>query len=131
MLAVLVLTLGCAARSVDLEDRLWVLESYGESGNLQQVLENTEITAMFKSEQREVGGSAGCNGYFASYQLAGDKLTLSPVGSTMMECPEPPGVMDQEFRFLSILENAERVQVENNKLTIHSTGNQVLIFRAQ
>jgi len=53
--AVVVISLGLFAcnkvveDTITLEDTTWVLQSYGEQGNLQAVLEGTEITAVFNS----------------------------------------------------------------------------------
>ena len=72
----LIVVLGLIACSTDageamLEDTVWVLESYGEPGNLKVVIANTEITTEFVSAEEMVNGSAGCNSYFGSYKLKG------------------------------------------------------------
>ena len=126
----LVLSLAACGSGPSLEDTEWVLESYGKPGNLQAVLEDTEITAEFKSDEDKVGGSAGCNSYFAGYDISENELTIRPpIGSTMMACPEP--VMEQEQQYISLLSNAEAFQLEDGKLTISSSGNQVLVFVAK
>jgi len=51
------------------------------------------------------------------------------MGSTMMACPEP--IMEQEKGYLSILESAETFEIKNGKLTIFSSGNQMLFFMEQ
>jgi heat shock protein HslJ len=59
-----------------------------------------------------------------------NKLTLKPpIGSTMMACPKP--VMDQEQQYFSLLETAETFQIQHSRLTISSSGNQILVFAAQ
>ena len=80
-------------KAITLEDTTWVLESYGEQGNLQAVLEDTEITAVFDSAEGKVSGSAGCNNYFASYQINNNELSISAIGSTEMYCE---GLREQE-----------------------------------
>jgi len=125
-----VLSLAACGSGPALEDTEWVLESYGKPGNLQAVLEDTEITAEFTSAEGKVGGSAGCNSYFAGYDINENELTVRPpIGSTMMACPEP--VMEQEQQYISLLSNAETFQIEDGKLTISSSGNQVLVFVAK
>jgi heat shock protein HslJ len=120
----------CGSDGATLEDTTWVLESYGEKGNLEAVLEDTEIAAFFDSAKGQVAGSAGCNRYFVGYEINKNKLTLKPpLGSTMMACPKP--VMDQEQQYFSILETAETFQIQNSRFTISSSGNQILIFAAQ
>jgi heat shock protein HslJ len=114
--------------TITLEDTTWVLESYGEQGNLQAVLEDTEITAVFDSAEDKVTGSAGCNSYFAGYEIENNELSISAIGSTEMYCE---GLMEQEQQYLSILGGAENFQVQDSQLRISSSGNQVLIFHAR
>jgi len=116
-----------ARETTALEDITWVLESYGKTGNLQAVLENTEITAAFENTKGQVTGSAGCNNYFGGYDLKGNELSLTgPIGSTMMSCGEQ--IDQQEIQYLQILQNAESYKIEGNQLQITS-GDKVLIFK--
>ena len=120
-------TTACGTSTGTLENKTWMLESYGKTGNLQAVLEDTEITATFDSEKGQVTGSAGCNSYFGGYELKGNELSLpGPVGSTMMSCGEQ--IDQQEIQYLQILQNAESYKIDGNQLQIIS-GNQALIFK--
>jgi len=112
-----------------LENTTWVLESYGEQGNLQAVLEGSEITAVFDSDEGKVAGSAGCNNYFASYEISNSELSISDAGSTMKYCGE--GIMEQEDRYLALLLGAETFQIQAGQLLIFCSGNQVLTYSAQ
>ena len=115
--------------AIPMEDMTWVLESYGEQGNLKAVLDGTEITAVFASAGATISGSAGCNDYFASYAIENNQLSItSPIAGTRMYCE---GLMDQEDQYLAILEGAETFQVRDGQLRISSSGNRVLIFNAQ
>ncbi len=117
-----------AGRSGGLEDISWILESYGEPGSLQTVLEGTEITAIFDSGEGQVTGSAGCNGYSGEYKVKGSKLSIFEMTWTEMGCPEPAGILEQETQYLKALQSAESYEISVGKLQITS-GNQVLIFR--
>ncbi|MFC1860354.1 DUF4382 domain-containing protein [Chloroflexota bacterium] len=111
-----------------LEDAVWILQSYGEIGNLIDILTNTEITAEFVSSEGTVKGSAGCNSYFGSYELEGSQLSIpGPVGATEMYCAEPEGVMDQEQEYLATLKLAEHYEIDGEELRI-TCGSQVLVF---
>ena len=121
----------CTANAITLENTNWVLESYGEQGNLQTVLEGTEITAIFDSAEGQLSGSTGCNSYFASYEANGNKLSISAIAHTEMYCDAPEGVMEQEREYLTLLLDAATFQVEDSQLMISSSGGQVLIFSAQ
>ena len=116
--------------TVTLEDTTWVLESYGETGNLKVVIADTEITAEFISAEETVKGSAGCNSYFGSYELEGSQLSKpGPIGATEMYCMEPQGVMDQEQDYLAVLQLAESYEIDGAELQINC-GSQVLIFKS-
>ena len=137
LLTVLLLctVLGLAACSTGeneatLEDKVWVLESYGDSGNLKTVLTDAEVSIEFKSAESTIAGSGGCNRYFGGYEINKNELTIiPPIGSTMMACPEP--IMDQEQEYFKLLETAETFQIQNGKLTILCSGNKMLVFVAQ
>ena len=113
-----------------LEDTRWVLESYGEPGNLKALIADTEITAEFVSAEETVKGSAGCNSYFGSYELKGSQLSIpGPIGATEMYCMEPEGVMDQEQEYLAALQLAASYEIDGNELQINCSS-QVLIFKS-
>jgi heat shock protein HslJ len=110
-----------------LENTTWVLESFGQPGNLKSVLKDTEITALFDSAQDQVSGSAGVNRYFGAYKLDGDKLVISgPIASTAMGGPQT--FMDQEQEYLSAFQAAENYKIDGSILTI-TCGGKILIFR--
>ena len=126
LLALSILNLAaCTTATPAFEDIEWVLESYGEQGNLQSVLEDSEITATFNSTEDKVAGSAGCNNYFADYEAKEDELTIGVMGSTMMYCE---GFMDQEQEYLKTLGAPVTYQIEDGKLQI-SSGDNLLIFK--
>ncbi|MEE8413095.1 MAG: META domain-containing protein, partial [Dehalococcoidales bacterium] len=120
---------GTSVTSGDLEDISWALESYGEPGSLQTVLEGTEITALFDSAEGQISGSAGANHYFGSYQISKNRLSIQELAHTEMYRLDPEGVMEQETQYLKALQSAEIYEIEDGKMQIIS-GNQVLIFMA-
>jgi heat shock protein HslJ len=92
--------------------------------------EGAEITAQFKDGRVE--GSAGCNKYFATYEVEGDRLMVTNPGSSKMFCGEPEGVMEQEALFLQALPLAARFEIREQSLTIYGeTGETLLQFTAQ
>jgi len=109
-----------------LEDMEWSLISYGDSDNLTQVLDDTEITATFQSSNGRISGNSGCNNYFANYEINQSELTLiTPIGSTKKACPEP--IMNQETEYYKLLEKIESFTIEGTQLRIVS-GGEVLLF---
>lgn len=131
MLSLLTLIAGaCATEASEFEDVKWFLESYGEPGNLHEVLEGTQITATFESAESQVRGSAGCNSYFGDYEIKGNKLTIGQVGSTEMYCMEPEGVMEQETEYLKALQTVRNFEMVDGKLRIYSEEYE-LLFRIE
>jgi len=131
LLILVALIAGACAKEVEDEDKFedtkWVLESYGEKGNLQSVLEGTEINATFESAEHQVRGSAGCNSYFGEYEVSGNQITISQIANTEMYCLDPEGVMEQEQEYLKILQTTDSYEIHDGKLQINSDG-KVLVF---
>ncbi len=117
-----------AATEITLEGPVWLLASYGDPDNPTPVLPETEITAQFGAEAGKVTGSSGCNRYFGPYTVAGDSLTIGPLGSTMMACPDPQ--MQQEQAYQAALQAAETYTVSADTLDI-SGGGKMLRYTAQ
>jgi len=114
-----------------LEDKVWVLKSYGEPDNLRGVLQDTEITATFNSSERKVTGSAGCNSYFGPYEVKGGNLSVpGSIAATEMACLEPEGVMAQENMYLRTLQSAESYKIQGNELRI-DCGDEILVYTAK
>ena len=110
-----------------LENKTWKLKSYGEEGNLQEVLVGTEITAIFDSIEDQVRGSAGANTYSGGYRIEGNKLSILELAWTEMYRLDPPGVMEQEEQYLKALKAAESYIIQNGTLKITS-GKLILIY---
>lgn len=129
LMALALLATSCAKAeekaALALENTTWVLELYGESGKLQSVLPDAEVTALFDSAKGQVTGSAGVNRYGGAYKLDGNKLIISGIVLTAMAGPQP--LMDQETEFLTLLQAAESYKIDGDKLTI-TCGGKVLIF---
>lgn len=104
----------CAgALSVNLVDGEWSLVTL----NGKPVLANTVINLRFEADAA-AGGRAGCNLYFGSYLLSGDKLTFSDIGMTEMYCLEPEGIMAQESAYLGALLQVGGYRVSAEKLEL-------------
>jgi heat shock protein HslJ len=63
-----------------------------------------------------VAGLAGCNNYFAGYEVTGETLAISELGMTMMVCPEP--AMELEKAFASALVTVESYRAAGGMLEI-------------
>lgn len=114
-----------------LDRTTWVLQRYGERGRLTRVLPGAEVTLVFDRRHGRVGGSAGCNSYFAGVRFDGARLAVSDVGATKKFCGQPDGVMAQESRYLETLRAAERYQIRGNRLRVFAPRDQILVFRTR
>lgn len=74
-------------------------------------------------------GSAGCNSFSGAYRLRSDaKIDIDAVATTRRACAED--VMDQERRYLSILENAASYGVyRDGSLSLISPDGRAVRFR--
>ena len=64
-----------------------------------------------------VFGDSGCNRFTGSYKVKGDRITIGPLASTMMACPEPQ--MSAEMTFLTRLQAA---------VSYHATSKVLKVF---
>ena len=114
--------------TVQLEGTDWLLNSYlNQEGEMVEPLAGTYTSAYFKDGQ--VNGKASCNGYFGGYQVEGNSISIGPLASTEMFCGNPPGVMDQEFAFLSAMGSAADYAIEGEQLFISDAdGATILVF---
>jgi heat shock protein HslJ len=94
--------LGCAATAPQLQtEHSYKVEWIGE----RPLIDRSHLTITFGDDGRAYG-NAGCNHWFAGYQLDGDKLSFSAAGSTRKMCAE--ALMEQEARFLDSLGQVQR-----------------------
>ena len=78
----------------------------------------------------EVSGTAGCNHYFSSYTVNGDKVELGVIGSTEMYCMNPEGVMEQEAAYLKDLGQVDSFEIYGDTLTMFDAeGTRLLTFK--
>ena len=114
-----------SAQTSNLEGQTWKLDWYLDSqGKQTKVLAGTEITAEFKDGN--LAGNAGCNNYFGTYQVDGNTLKVSGIGSTMMACLET-GVMEQEQAYLAALEQSATFQAQADSLQIADAGGKTIL----
>ena len=123
-LAALLAGCGTPGEGARLDGTSWVLASL----NGRRPLEGGQVTLVF--EDGEISGSAGCNSYFGAYTIEGaDGLAFSGIGSTLMACLEPEGIMDQEVQYLETLGAATSFRLSDGELRLSSAGGGLLILR--
>src|SRR6056297_982917 len=99
---------GCGGEpSSLLAGRRWVVEDLDGRG----IIDRPRMTLEFDSDGG-VAGLASCNRFTAQYKLTGERLTIDPAATTRMTCPE--ALMNQERRFLEILEGVNHFDLETS-----------------
>jgi len=105
----------------------WVLTNLSDrQGNTPAVIAGTQITAIFDINGN-VQGQAGCNTYAGRYTAAGNSMTIVVDSNSLMSCTEPPGVMEQENLYLSLLQSTSSYQQTNNQLMLYGGNNTLLL----
>jgi heat shock protein HslJ len=84
----------------------------------QEPLAEAPITIEFAGEQ--VSGSSGCNRYSGGYTVDGNELSIGPLATTRMACPDQ--IMAQEATYLAELEGSVSYAVEDGRLAIETAG---------
>ena len=74
-------------------------------------------------------GNAGCNYWGAAYTVEGGNLSFDEIETTVMLCEIPSGVMEQEDAFVQMLNEAERFDLLDNRLTIFTSSGETLVFQ--
>ena len=110
---------------VNFDGTEWALTSLNGSSPI----EGASFTMVFSEGQ--VSGKSGCNSYFSDYTQDGESLSISVLGSTLMACIEPAGLMDQETEFQSVLKDVDSFSVEGNLLRLETPDGLFLLFEAQ
>jgi heat shock protein HslJ len=80
----------------------------------------------FSDKDRKIAGKAACNSIFADYELTGNKLSFSGIGSTKMYCE---GLMDQENQIITNLEKTKRYEIKYGLLYLYGSDDLLLTFK--
>jgi heat shock protein HslJ len=96
----------------------WRLISFGPAGAEASLVAGITVTLKFGEDGR-ASGSTGCNSYGGTYQVRGDNISFGRLISTKRACLDQ-NANQQEQRFLSALEAANRFRLSSNRLTIFS-----------
>ena len=92
----------------------WVVEDIHGGG----IIDRSRVTLNFWQDGR-VTGRASCNSLMGQYQLTGEALAFSQLGTTRMACA--PALMNQEQRVLDTLQQVQRFDFdETGALLLHA-----------
>lgn len=100
MSAICALFLGCSDNSAKLYNT-WNLTALNDNGKAIDIAQ-AEQPATLTIEKSKFNGNAGCNGFFGGYELDGNSLKTTSVGSTRKLCaPESMAVEDVLMRLFA------------------------------
>jgi heat shock protein HslJ len=114
-------TLTGGAPSDALNGTSWVLSDLEGT----PALPGARVNATFSAGS--VHGSSGCNSYAGQYVLSRDAIEVGGIQSTLMAC-EAPGLMEQEQRFVALLDSADGYRFDQAGLQLLRSGEIVLTF---
>ena len=84
---------------------------------------------LLRPDSKQVNGSGGCNRMFGVYELSGDSLRFSGIGSTKMACKD---AMDTEAAFFAALLRVATWKVAGQQLDLSdASGALVARFEAR
>lgn len=84
----------------------WQLTSATVDDEKLALVEANPITILFEGDQ--AGGTAACNHYGGTFELAGSGISFSDMSITEMAC-FPPEIMDLELRYMDALSRVRSV----------------------
>lgn len=114
-------------KAVKLVGTQWQLVSYGPTDAPTAVISGSAVTLNFTNET-QLAGNGGCNGYGGSYQVDGNQITISDVISTMMACLAN-GVTEQEQAYFAALQSASSYTISGDTLTLEDADGQLTFTR--
>ena len=112
-----------AGEASSLEGTVWRLVSYGPD---EPVPDEIEITAGFAGGR--IAGNSACNRYTGAVEIdtAGGTLKAGALVSTKMACPPPQ--MENESRYLGVLEDVTRFELAGDRLTLYADEGSSVVF---
>jgi heat shock protein HslJ len=109
----------------------WVLASYSTpAGGFQNALPGSQVTARFGADG-SLNGSGGCNTYNGGFTGFDRALRIHQLTASQALCDSPPGVMDQESTFISLMRQANSFAISAGQLDVFdASGNRILVFNS-
>lgn len=105
----------------------WQLVSYYDGvGAMIAILPGTDVDIKFGAAN-DIGGSAGCNTYSGSYLISGSSMAITGISSSKKACDTPPGIMEQESAFLSLLSQTQSYNLNGTQLLLYNASGQLLL----
>lgn len=85
--------------------------------------EDTGLYLQFETDGK-LGGYAGCNRFFGSFELSDNAIHIEPLGITRMACASQ--IMSFEISFIEALQSATTVARANNRIALRNDQGQAV-----
>ena len=109
--------------------RAWQLLSVEPSEHDAATWSASQITVEFHGDDW-LGGSSGCNRYFAGITVDGVDLGITPPVATRDTCASPPDVMALERAYLAVLAKVSSFTLDGDRLELILAGGGKIRFDA-
>ena len=128
---VLLTVTGCATHKTGTADARSPMIVSNSTWRLTQLAEEPVVTPAngrdvqftLDYSNRKIAGDAGCNRFFGRYEMNGDAIRFSDIGSTKMFCD---GRMDVEQGFLAMLGEAASWKISDKTLQLFDASGKAL-----
>jgi putative lipoprotein len=70
-------------------------------------------------------GNGGCNLFFGSLEQSDSGVSIGPIGSTRMACPEP--IMNRETAFITALQTTKQFELGRDSLQLLDSNRTLLV----
>ncbi|MEI6363272.1 MAG: META domain-containing protein [Actinomycetes bacterium] len=90
-------------------------KTYTQVGEYRTTTKGVPQTITFTKDGK-VFGDSGCNRFTGGYTTKGNHITIGPLASTLMACPDPQ--MSAEFTFMSKLQSAKTFKATATNLKL-------------
>lgn len=112
----------------ELTNTIWVLDGLIAGDSVTSPVADSRATVEFFTDGSMLGDT-GCRPFSGKYKISGAEVVLTELAADGHECE--PGVADQDSRVISALEGSFRVEIENDRLTTWTHGDEGLTFLAE
>lgn len=110
-----------------LTNTVWVLDGLVRGASVSTPVMDTRATVEFFTDESMLGDT-GCRPFSGGYTISGAEVAVTELASDGHQCE--PDLADQDSLVLSVLGDGFRVEIEGDRLTLSSQGNEGLIFVA-
>lgn len=106
-------------------DNKWYLKKIQETDTSSFIIDDNALWLEFNSTTNKINGKAPCNTFFGGFSSdLVATLQVMAVGSTKMYCEN----MKYEELYLSLLQNADRFEIKEGKLSLYKGKRLLLVF---